>query len=238
MSLELYVLEFGVYPRRVVIYLKEKGLLDSGMIKITPVDLQGVAPGKPKGTSPMLRLPDGTFIKQSIAILEYFEDICQDPQQEWQHKLASYSKQPTMRGQSAEERARMRSIMGLAEEAMIYFGFACHKGSRVFETVEPSCPEGAKMSMESSKKDLKLIETYLEGDTRFDTDGGIPTIADCILFSFLQFTNNFYSFNILAGSDLPNLERFYENFGRRESTKIASEVYPEFLKDLARQWLF
>ena len=238
MSLELYVLDFGVYPRRVVIYLGKKGLLDSGIIKITPVDFQTGAPGKPEGTTPILRLPNGSFIKQSLAILEYFEDICDNPREEWQKKLASYSKQPTMRGDSAEDRARMRSILGLADEAMALYGFACHKGSRLFETLEPSSPEGAKMAMEWSKKNLKLIEKYYDGDVRFETGGGASTIADCVLFSLLQFANNLYSCDLLEDPQLPALKRFYDNFKERKSTAVPRDLYPSQLKEIASQWKF
>ncbi|KFY32407.1 hypothetical protein V493_00225 [Pseudogymnoascus sp. VKM F-4281 (FW-2241)] len=238
MSLELYVLDFGVYPRRVVIYLGEKGLLDSGMIKITPVDMQTGAPGKPEGTTPILRLPDGSFIKQSLAILEYFEDICDHPREEWQKKLASYSKQPSMRGDSAEDRARMRSILGLADEAMALFGFSCHKGSRLFETLEPSSAEGAKMAMEWTNKNLKLIEKYYDGDVRFEAGGGASTIADCVLFSLLQFSSNFYSLDLLEDPQLPALKRFYDKFKERKSAMIPMDLYPSQFKQLASQWIF
>ncbi|OBT62680.1 hypothetical protein VE03_07525 [Pseudogymnoascus sp. 23342-1-I1] len=238
MSLELYVLEFGVYPRRVVIYLGEKGLLDSGMIKITPVDMQTGAPGKPEGSTPILRLPDGSFINQSIAILEYFEDICDNPREEWQKKLASYSKQPSMRGDSAEDRARMRSILGLADEAVAHYCFACHKGSRLFETLEPSSPDGAKMAMEWTKKNLKLIEKYYDGDVRFETGGGSSTTGDCVLFSLLQFSNNLYSCDLLEDPQLPALKRFYDSFKGRKSAAVSGDLYPSQLTQLASQWIF
>src|SRR6478752_7223572 len=91
--LELFSLSWGMYPRRVLIYLAEKNLLKSPLIKVTEVTVSPnsnslTAPGKPKGTAPILRLPHGKFIKQSIAILEYFEDICDHPQQPWQIELA------------------------------------------------------------------------------------------------------------------------------------------------------
>ncbi|KAI1465386.1 uncharacterized protein F4812DRAFT_438509 [Daldinia caldariorum] len=69
--LELFVLTWGIYPRRVLIYLHEKGLLNSQHIKIIPATIsptvEMIAPGKPKGTVPILALPDGTSIKQSVA---------------------------------------------------------------------------------------------------------------------------------------------------------------------------
>src|SRR6478735_8247794 len=91
--LELFVLSWGLYPRRVLIYLSEKGLLSSPLIKITKVEItvKGVEgpENTPKGSFPVLRLPNGDLIRQSIAILDYFEDICEkpDPKQDWQKEL-------------------------------------------------------------------------------------------------------------------------------------------------------
>ncbi|KAB8073509.1 hypothetical protein BDV29DRAFT_157492 [Aspergillus leporis] len=73
---ELFVLACGVHPRRILLYLAEKGLFPSLVINTTPVQIteHGFdAPGKPPGSVPILRLPNGIAIKQLIAILNYFE---------------------------------------------------------------------------------------------------------------------------------------------------------------------
>ncbi|KAI1029168.1 hypothetical protein LB503_013343 [Fusarium chuoi] len=204
--LELFSLSWGMYPRRVLIYLAEKDLLKSPLIKVTEVTVSPnsnslTAPGKPKGTAPILRLPDGVFIKQSIAILEYLEGICDNPQQPWQVELAKDAG-GSMLGRTAEEKARVREILGLADELTSQFGFACHKGTALFNMLEETHPVTAKLALEYCTKNLKLLEKYYEEDTRFDGGDGQVTIADCVLYSTLHFAKDLYSLDLLADPEL------------------------------------
>jgi glutathione S-transferase len=202
-QLELYVLPWGIYPRRVLLYLSEKGLDSSPSIKITPVTITGTtmeAPGKPPGSVPILRLPDGTFIKQSVAILEYLEDLCDDPDpaQEWQVQLSkSATNKISMRGESAKEKARTREILALADEASSQFGFACHKGTALFVPLEQTNALTAKLALEYCKKNLKLLEEnyFAEDSGRL---GQRTTIAHCVLYSLLQFSKELYGIDLLS----------------------------------------
>ncbi|KAI1474246.1 hypothetical protein F4774DRAFT_343512 [Daldinia eschscholtzii] len=239
--LELFVLTWGVYPRRVLIYLHEKGLLNSPHIKVTPVTLspaiEMLAPGKPKGTVPILALPDGTFIKQSVAILDYFEDICDNPQEEWQKDIATSAK-ASMRGTDARERATTRDILALADEAGSMFGFACHKGTKLFQEMEPSSPVAASLAMGIVRKNMKLLEPYYEGRFRGGNhDAERVTIADCVLCSLLQFSRELYGVDLLADPELINLKGFYGTFKERDSAKIPEDFYPGYIKELASVWL-
>ncbi|KAI2622505.1 hypothetical protein GGR54DRAFT_66276 [Hypoxylon sp. NC1633] len=240
--LELFVLNWGTYPRRVLIYLNEKGLLHSPLIKITESTYSPtagmVAPGKPTGTVPILALPDGTFIKQSVAILEYLEEICQNPQEEWQKELAASAKPISMLGHSTWERAAIREILALVDEAASFFGFACRKGSKLFVSRELMSRATSDMAMGWTKRCLKLVEPYYEG--RFaggGGSGGNVTITDCALFSLLQFSRELYGRNLPEEADLPNLKRFYEVFKERESARITDDFYPREIKEVACIWL-
>ena len=71
-------------PRRVRIFIAEKGLLDK--IEIVPVDLRGGAHFKPEFerinpfcTVPALELDDGTCISESIACCRYLEAAFPEP---------------------------------------------------------------------------------------------------------------------------------------------------------------
>ncbi|KAM0264383.1 hypothetical protein ACHAPA_008309 [Fusarium lateritium] len=239
--LELFSLSWGVYPRRVLIYLAERGLLKSPLIEFSEVtvsqDGKLTAPGKPAGSVPVLRLPDGTFIKQSIAILEYFEDICQNPTETWQVELAKTAKNDSMLGQTAQEKARVREILSLADEVTSQFGFACHKGTELFKMIEETHPTTAKLILEYCQKNLKLIERYYENDPRFSSSDGQATIADCVLYSVLHFAKDMYAMDLLADPELASLRAFYEWFGGRESVRVADDHFPQQLKGLASQWL-
>ncbi|KAH7136791.1 hypothetical protein B0J13DRAFT_640317 [Dactylonectria estremocensis] len=241
--LELFVLTWGLYPRRIILYLAEKGLLLSPLIKISPVYItqQGmVAPdGKPAGTVPILKLPDGTFIKQSISILDYFEDICDhpDPNQAWQVNIAnSATNRNSMRGETPSQRARCRDMVSLADEATSQFGFACHKGTKLFVSMERTNALSAKLVLEYCKKNLKLLDGYYDGDTRLKCDGQI-NIADCILFSLLHFSKDLYCLDLLSDPELPNLKAFYKAFEKRESARVEQSHFPQDVKALASQWL-
>ena len=242
-QLELYVLPWGIYPRRVLLYLSEKGLESSPAIKITPVSNTGTimeAPGKPPGSVPILRLPDGTFIKQSVAILEYLEDLCDnpDPAQDWQIQLAkSAINKTSMRGETSKEKARTREILALADEASSQFGFACHKGTALFVPIEQTNALTAKLALEYCKKNLKLLEeNYFAEDARLG-DGSQLTIAHCVLYSMLQFSKELYGIDVLSKPELPALRSFYEMFKKRDFARIGEFQYPEEIKKLACQWL-
>ncbi|KAH8736223.1 hypothetical protein BGZ61DRAFT_441692 [Ilyonectria robusta] len=243
-SLELFVFPWGVSPRRVLLYLAEKGILSHPQIKITDVAITAkvelVAPGKPPGSVPILRLPDGTFIKQSVAILDYLEDICDnpDPQQLWQVELAqSAGAKRSMRGITAEERARTREMLLLADETTNYFGLACHKGSELFAALEPTNPVAAKLILDWAQRPLKLLEGYYTEESHFEGDGGFVTVADCVLYSLLEFAKEFYEVDLLSDPELAGLRRFYQAFKQRQSAQIPDDHFPQDLKKLACQWI-
>ncbi|KAF4979735.1 hypothetical protein FZEAL_4092 [Fusarium zealandicum] len=237
-ALELFVLTWGLYPRRILLYLAEKGLLSSHQIKITPVTItqQGMSTpeGRPAGTVPMLRLPDGAIIKQSVAILEYLEDICErpDPAQNWQQEMAK-SANASMRGDTPEQKARIRDMLCLADEATGQFCFACHKGTVLFTQMETTHALTAKLTLEFCNKNLKLLSEYYEGDT---LEGGRQVhIADCVLYSLLHFAQDLYSVNL--AEELPNLGGFHKAFQKRESAKVDEDHFPRQIQELASQWL-
>ncbi|RYP83570.1 hypothetical protein DL769_001324 [Monosporascus sp. CRB-8-3] len=225
-GLELFVPTRGNYPRRVLIYLHEKGLIESPHLKITPVTISAAgqieAPGKPPGSVPILKLPNGSFVKQSVAILDYFEDICDNLQEDWHRELAGLSRK-NMRGNTAEERAHTRAVLGLADEA-----------SSLFRA------EGSRLAIEWCKRDLRVLDAYYEGDKRLENSGvdATTTIVDCALFPFLQYSKEMHAVDLLVEPELLNLKNFYENFKERESAKIAEGLHPEDLRQIASQWLY
>ncbi|OBS28426.1 hypothetical protein FPOA_02364 [Fusarium poae] len=239
--LELFVLSWGVYPRRVLIYLAEKGLLNSPLIKITEVTVDNgklFAPGKPSGTAPVLRLPGGSFIKQSVAILGYFEDTCQHPKEDWEVELVKNAN-GSMLGDTAAERGRVRDMLSLADEITSQFGFACHKGSVLFQTVEETHPITAKLILEYCYKNLRLLDKYYEDDGRLrrSSDDDRANIADCVLYSVLHFAKDLYRLDLLSDPELVNLRAFYEWFGKRESVQVDDDHFPGWIQELASQWL-
>jgi glutathione S-transferase len=75
--MKLYELNWGLYPRRIGIYLSEKGIIDIERIALDAMDAESLAHLKSVsslGTVPVLQVEDGLKIRSSIAILEYLED--------------------------------------------------------------------------------------------------------------------------------------------------------------------
>ncbi|RDL42276.1 uncharacterized protein BP5553_02255 [Venustampulla echinocandica] len=239
MPQELFVIHGGLYPQRLLLYLSEKRLLNSPDLKITTCTMSGlkmVAPGKPPGTLPILVTGPDEHIKQSIAIMEYFEDVCDNPESRFQQAA------PSMRGKTPEERARTREIVLLAEEATTYFSTAAHKGNAMFALMEEQDPKSSRLAMESCRKTLKVLEEYYQDDRRFegpknttDSEGSGVTIGDCVLFSLLQFSKRFYERDLVE--KLHNLRKFYEGFAERESAQVKEEVYPDDTRALASHWI-
>ena len=80
--MKLYDLKAGMNPRRVRIFLAEKGI----EIPITPIDMmkgENQTPEflklNPLGTLPVLELDDGTILTESVAICRYFEFSKREP---------------------------------------------------------------------------------------------------------------------------------------------------------------
>ncbi len=80
--MKLYDLKAGMNPRRVRIFLAEKGL----EVPIVDIDMEKgenqtpeFLAKNPLGTLPVLELDDGTIVTESIAICRYFEELHPDP---------------------------------------------------------------------------------------------------------------------------------------------------------------
>lgn len=80
--MKLYNLEGGSNPRRVRIFLAEKGI-DIPMVNIDMTKGENQTPeflGKnPLGKLPVLELDDGTILSESMAICRYFEELHPEP---------------------------------------------------------------------------------------------------------------------------------------------------------------
>lgn len=80
--MKLYDLKTGLNPRRVRIFLAEKGVT----IPTVEIDMMGgenkaetFLAKNPMGTMPVLEFDDGTYLAESIAICRYFEELHPDP---------------------------------------------------------------------------------------------------------------------------------------------------------------
>jgi glutathione S-transferase len=184
--LRLWVIPWGLYPRRVTIYLREKQL-GPEIIEVIPVyfDLStgklAASPGRPEGTLPVLEVKrpskegggDGEYVMQSTAILEYLEDLTAgggfDADTETRGEgiealSAALSKTKNMRGKTTFECSQVRQALQILDEATTMFGLYVNDASKLFVglTVMEQSEEAAVRAWERTKRLLNLLEAIAE----------------------------------------------------------------------------
>ncbi len=176
--MKIYVFPVAPNPTRLRLYLAEKALagtrieLEEVMVNLpageqkTPDHLVR----NPSGKLPVLELDDGSFLTESLAIVEYVEELYPDP---------------PMIGRDPLERARVRELERVAEMSVLR-----PVAQLVHATDSPlGLPPVPKMA-ETIRKELpaawRLLDDRL-ADGRPFLAGQRPTIADCTLAAGLQF---------------------------------------------------
>jgi glutathione S-transferase len=215
--MKLYELEWGLYPRRVNIYLAEKGITGverisfDALVAWPPPELARLSP---LGTVPILETNDGTLIRSSIAILEYLEE-----------RFPS----PNMMGVTPEARARTRELVSVIEEAATQFGIWCRKASPLFAGRERQSMEAASFAADAYHGRLRLLDTMVQETEGPFMAGSHVTIVDCVTMATLQFADHLYG--VPVPHDCPALNEWYEAFALRPSTSLSP--YPGPVRALA-----
>lgn len=209
--MEVFNFAFGPYPQRLNIYLAEKQPED---VAVTLYEAPNKRAGAPPswvqalttlGSLPILRDHDGTVIGQSLAILEYIEDRVSDP---------------NMRGNTPAERAYVRQLVQVFDEALTFLGLWARHGSELGHGVVRSSQEVADICAARYFEQLHTIDRMIIGGQFLAAER--VTIADCVGMAMLQYANDFY--NVPIPPECANLQRWFDSFNQRPST--ASPPYP------------
>lgn len=199
--MKLYVFGGAPNPKKVMVYLREKGL-DIPEETVDLVSGQNRSPDflrkNPLGGLPVLELDDGSHLTESLAIIQYFEEL---------HPT------PPMIGTTPLERARVRELERIAELGVL------GNVATIFQNTHPfmagrvkQSPEAAENARGRLANNLKVIDEKIGGRPFFA--GERPTIADCTLFAAIGFGE-------FAGVDVDpsygNVKRWYERFKQRPS---------------------
>ena len=187
--------------QKVRIYAAEKGInLEYEQVDVinhalrTPEMLKK----NPLATVPFLELDDGHVIRESRAIMEYFEAV---------------HPEPPMLGTTPLEKARVQELDRLAELGlMVELAHYVHNVSPFFADKGPQSPEAAEMARNCYTKNLAIMDNEIGGN-KF-VAGGIPTIADCTLYSSLTFADEI---QLPLDKKLSNIYRWRAEFSARPS---------------------
>jgi len=197
--MKLYYFPVAPNPTRVRIYLAEKGIEVERILvnlrKGEQRDVEHLA-RNPFGNLPVLELEDGTFLTESLAIMELFEELRPDP---------------PMLGRSPIERARSRALQRIAELGVLAPVAQVVHATRSPIGLPPS-PEVAERAGARIPEALGVLDGRL-GDRPF-LAGDRPTMADCTLYAALAFGR---IFDVGLDQKYRNLTRWFAEFGERPS---------------------
>ena len=190
-------------PKKVRVYLAEKAIkVPTEQVSIVTGQNRGpeFLKKNPLGGLPVLELDDGSFLPESLAIIEYFEEL---------HPT------PPMIGTTPLERARVRALERIAELGIL------NSVATIFQNTHPfmagrlkQVPEAAENARGRLAVNLKVMDDAI-GSRPF-VAGERPSIADCTLLAALEF-GEFAGVPLDPG--LKNVARWYTAFKQRPSAQ-------------------
>lgn len=199
--MKLYDFALAPNPKRLRVYLAEKGIaVPTEQVNILSGDNRKpeFLAKNPLGGLPVLELDDGKHLTESLAIMEYFEDLHPNP---------------PMLGSTPIERARAREAERIIELGIL------GRIATIFQNTSPFFAGRVKQSPEAAES----AKNVLEGNLRVLNDmigsnpfvaGSKPTIADCTLHAALGFAE---FAQVPIDAKYANLHRWWESFKQRPS---------------------
>ncbi|WP_410014038.1 glutathione S-transferase family protein [Sodalis sp. RH24] len=198
----LYQFRMGTNPRRVIIYLAEKGIdipryeLDYANGEHRSVRYLGI---NPSGRAPTLVTDTGLAITDSAAIVEYLEERFPDR---------------PMIGSDPLSRARVRSLERLGSDLVARGQLWLWNQTNAFPAKEPApSQETADRISRYLSELLDILEKEIGGKAFLAGDE--PTIADFTVFPIFQTARE--RFSLPFGEDHPRLDAWYRRFRLRPS---------------------
>lgn len=204
--MKLYTFSGAPNPRRVHIYLAEKGI----EIPFEEVDIMKRANRTPEfmsrvnvtGGIPVLELDDGSHIAESIAICRYFET--QNPE-------------PPLFGSGAREQARVEMWTRRIElNLMMPVGMVWVHGSPLTKAVmKKQIPEMAEQNRDVVEGYYKFLDRHLENHEYL---AGQPfSIADIVALCTIDFAAKLN--HLPHSTEQKHLDRWYQSVSGRPSAK-------------------
>ena len=168
----------GPNPRLVRIFMHEKGIALPETVEIDIMSGENRKPDfvakNPTGQMPALELDDGTVLAETVAICEYLEE--KHPEPAWI-------------GATPEERARTRMWTRRIEHKItgpLADGFRFGEGVAMFKDRMRVIPQAADDLKALAREGIAWLDTQM-ADGRAYVTGASPTLADVVLYAFLDF---------------------------------------------------
>lgn len=176
--MKLYVFPVAPNPTKVRLYLAEKAAAGGPLpLEQVAVDLTRSEHEEPEhrarnplGRLPVLELDDGSFLSESLAIIEYLEEC---------------HPEPPLLGRTPRERARVRELERIADTGVLVPTAVVVHATRS-PLGAPPVPAVAEVFRARRVAPLALLDREL-ADGRPFLAGERPTLADCTLAAALQF---------------------------------------------------
>lgn len=200
----LYQFRMGTNPRRVIVYLAEKGI-DVPRYELDYANGEHRSPAylrlNPSGRAPTLVTDEGLAITDSAAIVEYLE--------------ALHPERP-MIGIDPASCAQVRSLERLGSDLVGRFQPWLWNATDKFPAKEPApSPDTARRIDAYVQELLDVLEVSIGANAFLAGDS--PTIADCTVFPVFQTARE--RFNLPFGNAHPRLDAWYERFRARPSAQ-------------------
>ncbi|WP_416897845.1 MAG: glutathione S-transferase family protein [Minwuia sp.] len=201
--MKFYDLAAGSNPRRVRIYLAEKGI----EVPMHQVDMMKNEHGQPEylkinalGKMPALELDDGTVITESVAICRYFEEL---------------NPEPPMFGRDALEKAQVEMWNRRAELEIAIPTAQCFQNTHEFwkDRLE-QIPAWGEACRTKVMKQMKVFDEHMEGREFLAT--GDYTVADISLQCGILLGK---AVGIRVPEELKNLSTWWERVSSRPTAR-------------------
>ena len=200
--MKLYDYKAGPNPRRVRIFLAEKGisvpLVHTDIVKREQKTPEFLAKN-PIGSIPVLELDDDTCISESVAICRYFEEV---------------HPEPPLFGTTPIEKANIEMWLRRVElNFMVPVGMVWIHGHALTARLIKQIPEAADQNRKRVHLGYKLLDDQLAENTFVAGDD--YSVVDAVLLASLDFANGLVG--VPYDPDLSHLKRWHEAVSARPS---------------------
>ena len=202
--MKLYDYKAGPNPRRVRIFLAEKGievpLMHTDIVKREQKTPEFLAKN-PIGSIPVLELDDGTCISDAVASCRYFEEV---------------HPEPPLFGRSPLEKAQIEMWLRRVElNFMVPVGMVWIHGHPLTARLIKQIPEAAEQNRKRTQMGYTLLNEQL---AKYEFVAGQDySVVDAVLLASLDFANGLVG--VPYDPSLTQLKRWHDSVSKRPSAE-------------------